>query len=124
MRLVIQRVNHGSVTVDGEITGQIAAGLVVLVGFHINDEELDLQIPAKKLIEMRIFANDEGRFDHSVADIKGGILLVPQFTLLAETNKGRRPDFANAMKPPLAKQKFQDFTEVVTNLHQPTATAD
>jgi D-tyrosyl-tRNA(Tyr) deacylase len=117
MRLVIQRARSGSVTVDGTIVGNIDHGLVVLVGFHQNDEFVDLNATAQKLVGMRIFSNDAGKFDLSVADVSGGILLVPQFTLFAVTSKGKRPDFFLAMKPEKAKAKFEAFVATVRALH-------
>jgi D-tyrosyl-tRNA(Tyr) deacylase len=116
MRLVIQRVASASVTVENKIVGEITKGLLVLTGFEHSDSNVDLKQVATKLIEMRIFPNQAGRFDLSVKDINGEILLVPQFTLFADTTKGRRPDFFGAMEPKLASQKFDEFVkEVKTN---------
>lgn len=117
MRLVIQRVQSGTVTVASTVTGSIEQGLVVLVGFHQNDENVDLDKVADKLIGMRIFSNATGRFDLSVQDISGGILLVPQFTLFADTRKGKRPDLFAAMDPGLAVEKFEAFLQAVRARH-------
>lgn len=121
MRLVIQRVTAGSVSVDNEEVGSITRGLVVLTAFHKNDTAVDLPAVANKLIRMRLFTNAAGRFDHSVQDINGGILLVPQFTLFADTRKGRRPDFFAAMDPTAARVKFDAFIAAVDALHSPVA---
>ena len=120
MRLVIQRVNQASVKVNAEIVGQTSKGLMVLVGFHQADSNVDLNYVASKLIEMRIFSNAKGRFDLSVKEINGAVLLVPQFTLFADTRKGRRPDFFSAMNPKDAQVKFQLFVDAVkaTGLEQ------
>jgi D-tyrosyl-tRNA(Tyr) deacylase len=121
MRLVIQRVTSSSVSVDGTVVGAIERGLVVLTGFHKNDHAVDLQAVANKLVTMRLFANASGKFDLSVQDVAGGILLIPQFTLFADTRKGRRPDFFAAMEPRQAKEKFERFIAVVNELHTPVA---
>lgn len=121
MRLVIQRVKSASVSVDGKIVGSISQGLMVLVGFHQSDTNPDLETASRKLIEMRIFSNDRGRFDHSVQDIGGSVLLVPQFTLFAKTDKGRRPDFFEAAKPDLAKAHFARFVATVEQAGVPVA---
>lgn len=117
MRLVIQRVQSGSVTVASTVTGSIEQGLVVLVGFHQKDQNVDLAKVADKLIGMRIFSNTAGRFDLSVQDISGGILLVPQFTLFADTRKGKRPDLFAAMDPEIAAEQFETFLQAVRTRH-------
>ena len=122
MRCVVQRVRSASVSVSDEIVGEISQGLLVLVGFSNEDEAPPLSAMAKKLYEMRIFANAEGRFDRSLSDVDGGILLVPQFTLFAETKKGRRPDFYKALKPELAQSFFDEFVKEVKQLTEHTAT--
>lgn len=111
MRVVIQRVNYASITVDGEITGEIEKGLAVLVGFGRDDDKSKLEPMAKKILNMRIFSDDNGKFMFSLLDIKGEILLVPQFTLYADTDKGRRPDFYNAMPPSESKPLFDFFVQ-------------
>ena len=113
MRAVIQRVNYASVTVDGVITGKIGKGLAVLVGFGKEDSEKKLRTMANKIVNMRIFSNDEGRFDFSLLDTKGGILLVPQFTLFADTSHGRRPEFFTALEPDKASPMFDQFAKIV-----------
>ncbi len=111
MRVVIQRVNYASITVDGKITGEIEKGLAVLVGFGREDDKTKLKPMAKKLLNMRIFSDDNGKFMFSLLDINGEILLVPQFTLYADTDKGRRPDFYNAMPPSEASLLFDALVQ-------------
>ncbi len=113
MRLVIQRVLEASVKVSDKIVGQIDHGLLVLVGFGKNNQNSDLAAVAQKLLELRIFANAEGRFDLSVSDVQGGILLVPQFTLFGDARKGRRPDFFSALPGVEANLKFTEFVDAV-----------
>ncbi len=103
MRAVIQRVRHASVVVDGETVGQIGPGLLVLLGAGRDDTEEDVRYVARKVVEMRIFADAEGKFNLALSDIGGSILLVSQFTLYADTRKGRRPSFTGAAAPDLAE---------------------
>src|SRR5512139_174792 len=96
MRAVIQRVNRAEVTVGGDVVGSINRGLVVLVGVAHGDAGRDAEYLAKKTVEMRIFEDGTGRFNLSALDVHGGILAVSQFTLLADTRRGRRPSFTDA----------------------------
>lgn len=109
MKIVIQRVSHASVTVSDSVIGSIEKGLLLLVGFGSKDASSILPAIADKIYQMRIFENEAGRFDRSLKDINGEILLVPQFTLYADTTKGRRPEFFGAMKPNLASELFDQF---------------
>ena len=110
MKLVIQRVTNASVEVEGEITGQIEDGLMVLVGFGQGDSEKEVEYLARKLTKLRIFPDDEGRMNLSVKDIGGKLLLVPQFTLYAHTKKNR-PSFHRALAPDKATELFDYFVE-------------
>lgn len=110
MKLVIQRVTHASVEVEGEITGQIEDGLMVLVGFGQNDSEKEADYLARKLAKLRIFHDDEERMNLSVKDIGGKLLLVPQFTLYAHTKKNR-PSFHKALAGDEATKLFDYFVE-------------
>lgn len=112
MRIILQRVSKASVTVENEIVGEIKSGLLVLVGFSKTDTADSFKPVIEKLLTMRIFSNDKGKFDYSVTDIKGEILLVPQFTLFADVSRGRRPEFFTALEPSLAKKLFQEFFEL------------
>jgi len=99
--------------VTGEVVGRIDKGLVVFVGVADGDAEKDAQYLVQKTVNMRIFADEEGRFNLSALDIKGELLLVSQFTLLADTRKGRRPSFIEAAPPERAEGLFQYFVEQV-----------
>ena len=111
MKALLQRVTRASVSVAGELVGSIGRGLVVFVGVASNDTEKDAQYLAQKVANLRIFADAEGRFNLSALDIKGELLLVSQFTLLADTRKGRRPSFTEAAPPAQAEELFQCFIE-------------
>ena len=113
MRVILQRVSRAQVCVDGDLVGAINHGLVALVGFGNEDSTESLAAVAKKIVTMRIFSNDTGRFDRSVLDVHGGILAVPQFTLYADTTKGRRPEFFNALRPDLAEPLFDQFVAIL-----------
>ena len=99
MRLVVQRVARASVTVDGEVTGKIGKGYMVLVGAEVGDTEADARLCADKLAGLRVFVDDEGKMNRSVLDVGGAILLVSQFTLLGDARHGRRPSFIAAARP-------------------------
>lgn len=102
MRAVIQRVSSASVTVQDNIVGYIGMGLVVLLGVAEEDTHQEATLLANKTAHMRIFANQEGRFDRSLVDVQGQALVISQFTLLADTRKGRRPSFVAAAQPHIA----------------------
>jgi D-tyrosyl-tRNA(Tyr) deacylase len=109
MKAVLQRVTKASVSVAGEVVGSIGPGLVVLVGVANGDTEKDARYLAQKTVELRIFADDAGKFNLSALDIKGELLVVSQFTLLADTRKGRRPSFVGAAPPAQAEGLFEQF---------------
>ena len=98
MRMVVQRVTRASVTVDGEVTGKIGKGYMVLVGAEVGDTEADARLCADKLAGLRVFVDDEGKMNRSVLDVGGEILLVSQFTLLGDARHGRRPSFIAAAR--------------------------
>ncbi len=112
MRVLLQRVSKASVAVDNRTVGEIGPGLLLLVGFGQEDREL-ISIKVKKacdkLLNLRIFSNTDGKLDHSVVEIKGDILAVPQFTLYGKSLKGRRPDFTDALAPDAASIAFDLF---------------
>jgi D-tyrosyl-tRNA(Tyr) deacylase len=103
MKAVIQRVRHAGVVVDGETIGQIGPGLLVLLGVGRDDTEEDVRYVARKVAEMRIFSDADGKFNLALGDIGGAILLVSQFTLYADARKGRRPSFIGAAAPEVAE---------------------
>jgi D-tyrosyl-tRNA(Tyr) deacylase len=106
VKALLQRVSAASVSVAGDPVGRIGRGLVVLVGVASGDTEQDARYLAQKAAGLRIFADDEGRFNLSALDIKGQLLVVSQFTLLADTRKGRRPSFSEAAPPEMARELF------------------
>ena len=113
MRVLLQRVQKASVTVDNQQVGAIERGLLLLVGFGREDSSALLAPMAQKLVQMRIFSDQNSKFNLSLLDIKGGALLVPQFTLYADTSRGRRPDFFSSMAPDPARALFEQFVEVI-----------
>ncbi len=113
MKALLQRVTKASVTVDGEVVGNIGNGLVVLVGVARGDTTKDTQYLAQKTVGMRIFTDSEGKFNLSALDISGELLIVSQFTLLADTRKGRRPSFTDAASSAQAEELFNQFVAEV-----------
>ena len=110
MKLVVQRVTHASVEVDGEITGKIDEGLMVLVGFGENDTQKEADYLARKVAKLRVFPDEDGRMNKSLLDINGKLLLVPQFTLDGKVKK-YRPSFHRAPAPDVATELFDYFVE-------------
>lgn len=115
MRAILQRVSHASVTVDNNITGQIAAGLLVLLGIEDADDDTDIVKLSSKICNLRIFNDDDGVMNRSVKDIDGDILLVSQFTLFADTKKGNRPSYIRASKPPVAVPMYEKMIETMNH---------
>jgi D-tyrosyl-tRNA(Tyr) deacylase len=111
MKVLVQRVTKASVSVDGGVVGSIGQGMVVLVGVANGDTEKDTMYLVQKVLGLRIFSDDAGRFNLSVQDIKGELLVISQFTLLADTRKGRRPSFVEAAPPAQAETLFNYFVE-------------
>jgi len=111
MKALLQRVTRASVSIDDEEVGRIGQGLVVFLGVAGGDREKDAQYLAQKIVNLRIFADEEGKFNLSALDINAELLLVSQFTLLANTRKGRRPSFTEAAAPAQAEELFQYFVE-------------
>ena len=123
MRLVVQRVREASVTVDNQITGQIGPGLLALAGFAPTDTTASLTWMARKLVQLRIFNDDNGQMNRSVLDVGGQVLVVSQFTLLADARKGNRPSYAGAAPPPVAEPLYEQFVQLVAaELKQPVPT--
>ncbi|MFC2056142.1 D-aminoacyl-tRNA deacylase [Chloroflexota bacterium] len=111
MKALLQRVTGASVSVAGEEVGRVNQGLVVFVGVTNGDTGKDAEYLVRKTVDLRIFADKEGKFNLSVLDIKGELLLLSQFTLLADTRKGRRPSFVEAAPPEQAEALFEQFVE-------------
>ncbi|HVP54191.1 MAG TPA: D-aminoacyl-tRNA deacylase [Candidatus Eisenbacteria bacterium] len=116
MRAVVQRVSHSSVKVNGEITGRIEHGLLVLLGVAHQDTEADADYLAAKTVGLRIFEDDAGKMNRSVSDIHGAVLAVSQFTLFGDVRKGKRPSFDEAARPERARELFQHFVQCVRAL--------
>lgn len=119
---LLQRVTSASVTVDGETVGAIEAGLLVLVAVEPGDGEPQVQRMCERLLGYRVFSDEGGRMNRSLADTGGGLLLVPQFTLAADTRKGMRPSFTSAAAPEDGKRWFERLVESARNAHPRVAT--
>ena len=109
MKIVIQRVSEASVSIDGEINGQIEKGFVILTGICEEDTQEDISWLSKKVIGLRVFSDEEGKMNLSIKDVGGSILLISQFTLHASTKKGNRPSFIHAAKPAIAIPLYEAF---------------
>ncbi|WP_456273919.1 D-aminoacyl-tRNA deacylase [Bacillus sp. AK031] len=113
MKVVLQRSREASVTVDGEISGKIDSGFVLLVGITHEDTEKEADWLADKIINLRVFEDEEGKMNRSLLDVEGQILSVSQFTLYGDCRKGRRPNFMDAAKPSHAENIYNYFNEVL-----------
>ena len=122
MRAVVQRVRHASVHIDNNTTGQIGYGLVVLLGIRTDDTTRDLQWMADKTVNLRIFEDDEGKMNRSLADINAEMLIVSQFTLYGDCRKGRRPGYSSAAPPEIAEPIYDRFIEEIKSRGIKTAT--
>ncbi|MDF2909135.1 MAG: D-tyrosyl-tRNA(Tyr) deacylase [Sporolactobacillus laevolacticus] len=111
MRVVLQRVKHAQVDIEGKTVGLIEQGLLLLVGIKTGDTEDDIQYAADKISGLRIFEDNGGKMNRSVIDADGAILSVSQFTLYGDTSKGRRPSFIEAARPEIAEPLYQVFNE-------------
>ena len=109
VRVVVQRVTSASVTIAGEVVGSIEQGLVVLLGVKPGDDERAFDYLAEKIANLRIFADDDGKMNRSVLDVKGAALVVSQFTLYGDCRKGRRPSFIDAAPPEIAEPLYERF---------------
>ena len=117
MLIVLQRVLKASVNIDNSAYSSIEKGFVALVGFQPDDNENDLSFMVRKILRIRIFDDENGALNQSISDINGDILLVPNFTLAADTTRGNRPGFSTAMPPNDAKVMFEKFVDDVSSLH-------
>jgi len=122
MRAVIQRVNSGSVAVDDKIVGRISKGFVVLLGVNEKDTEADVLYMVDKIVNLRIFEDDNEKMNLSLLDIKGELLVVSQFTLYGDCRKGRRPNFMNAARPEKAEELYNEFVKKCRELGVKTET--
>ena len=119
---LLQRVTQARVEVDGQIVGQIDQGLLVLVGVQKHDTTHSAQRLVERLLGYRVFADADGKMNLSVKDINGGLLLVPQFTLAADTKKGMRPSFSSAAPPETGQQLFNELVTIAKQQHELVAT--
>jgi len=125
MRVIIQRVSEASVTIDGAIKSSIKKGLLVLAGFEETDTSQYIEWTAAKLVNLRIFTDENGLMNLSVKDVDGDIIVVSQFTLYAATRKGNRPSFIRAAKPDIAIPLYESFVKQVSaNLGKPVGTGE
>ena len=119
---LLQRVSRAEVTIEGECVGAIGRGLLVLIGVQQGDTEAAADRLLERLLGYRVFADTAGRMNLSVADVAGGLLLVPQFTLAADTNKGTRPSFSSAASPDEGRRLFEYVVAQARRAHSPVAT--
>ncbi len=124
MRALIQRVKCAKVEVNQQVVGQIEHGLLVLIGLGKNDSLQSSEKLLKKILAYRVFSDDTGRMNHNVQQVDGGILLVSQFTLMADTKKGLRPDFGPAMPPDAAKELFDQMVEQAKSMYSNVQTGE
>jgi D-tyrosyl-tRNA(Tyr) deacylase len=122
MRAVVQRVSRSRVTVEDKITGEIAAGLMILLGVSRNDTSAIAVNLAEKAANLRIFDDEQGRMNKSLLDVKGGALVVPQFTLYGDARGQRRPSYIAAAPPELARGLYEEFSEALRNIGVTVAT--
>lgn len=109
MKVLLQRCKNASVTVDGQVTGKIQNGYLLLVGITTTDTEKEIDYLVEKVVGLRLFEDAEGKMNHSIEQVQGSILSVSQFTLYADTRKGRRPSFTGAARPEVAKPLWELF---------------
>ena len=114
MKVLLQRCKNASVTVDGQVTGKIDNGYLLLVGITSTDTEKEINYLVEKVAGLRLFEDNEGKMNHSIEYVNGAILSVSQFTLYADTRKGRRPSFVDAARPEIAEPLWELFNEKLT----------
>ncbi len=117
MRILLQRVTSASVSAGDRVVGSIDRGVVLLTGFGGLDDDADVSRAAERVLNLRIFPDEAGRLHHTLAEVGGGVLAVPQFTLYARTDRGRRPDFTDALEPDAASGLFDRFVEALKARH-------
>ena len=118
MRVVVQRARQAKVTVDGKVTGAIEHGLMLLVGITHEDRVKDLEYCAKKVANLRIFEDEQGKMNLSIKEVGGSILSISQFTLYGETKKGNRPSFIEAARPEVAEPLYHQFNQILRETYE------
>jgi D-tyrosyl-tRNA(Tyr) deacylase len=116
MRVVLQRVSRAQVTIREHVAGSIEQGFLLLVGFHRDDAQENLQWMAEKIVSLRLFGDDEGKMNRSLEEVNGGILIVSQFTLYGDTRKGRRPSFIDAAPPDISIPLYERFVAMMRSM--------
>jgi D-tyrosyl-tRNA(Tyr) deacylase len=116
MRLLLQRATRGEVRIEGNVVGSIGPGLVVLVGVAAGDTPVVAEVMARKTVELRIFRDEEGKTNRSLMDIGGEVLAISQFTLLADTSRGRRPSFIRAAPPEQGNELYERYAQAVAGM--------
>ncbi|MCT8390088.1 D-tyrosyl-tRNA(Tyr) deacylase [Leuconostoc holzapfelii] len=124
MKVVLQRVTSAQVSIDDQIVGQIQAGYVLLVGVADGDTAADIAYLVRKISQLRVFEDDQGRMNLSIQDIDGAILSISQFTLFAETKKGNRPSFTKAGEPAFARTMYAQFNAALREVGLPVETGE
>jgi len=124
MRAVIQRVSNASVSISGKVVGKIEKGLVILLGVKNGDTEADAKFLADKCVNLRIFTDEDGKFNLSALDVKGELLAISQFTLYGDTRKGRRPSFIEAAAPEISEPLYDKFVEYLKGSGLKVATGE
>ena len=117
MRVVLQRVSQASVTIDGYIKSKIDQGILILLGIEVEDDEYDIEWLVKKLVDLRIFTDEDGKMNLSITDINGSFLVVSQFTLYSSSKKGNRPSYIKAARPEQAIPLYGKFIDSLEKLH-------
>lgn len=124
MRAVVQRVSESSVTIDGKVTGKTGIGFMVLLGVGKEDTAEDMKYVADKVVNLRVFSDDDDKMNLSLDDVNGGMLVISQFTLYGSVAHGRRPYFGDAMEPVAAERMYKEFVEYVRDKGIHTETGD
>ena len=124
MRVLIQRVSEASVTIDGSVKGEIGKGLLLLLGIETEDNQEDIEWLVRKIVQMRIFGDEEGKMNNSILDVNGSILVISQFTLHASTKKGNRPSYIKAARPETAIPLYERFLETLEAENIPVASGE
>jgi D-aminoacyl-tRNA deacylase len=122
MRALVQRVSEASVLVNGSVTGQIGSGLLVLLGIRSDDTHSRAELLARKVVQLRVFPDDEGKMNRSLLDTSGELLVVPQFTLYGDTGKGNRPSYSQAAMPKVAEPLYEYFVQLCRDKCIPVST--